>query len=132
MQRQTACINRHLEDHRNAYLTDPGRDCFTETEIAIDATSKRFEVECRERRFGQITVAAMVNQGEQRLRCDRFGCTAVPDRNQRQDETPIRLARPDRTIQHNGMVWSQQGEGPDIAQDNGSWWKGWRRCRCRR
>jgi hypothetical protein len=98
VQRQTACINRHLEDYRNAHLSDSGGDCFTETEIAIDAASKRFEVECRECWFGQITVAVMVNQGEQRLWCNRFGCTAVPDRNQRQDEAPIRLARPDRTV----------------------------------
>ena len=132
MQRQTARIERHIEDHRNAHLTNPGGDCFAKTEIAVDAASKRFEIKSRKRRFGQITVAALVNQGEQRFWCDRCGCTAIPDRNQRQDEAPIRLARPDRTIQHNGMVWSQQGEGPDIAQNNGSWRKGWRRCRCRR
>jgi hypothetical protein len=130
MQRQTARIERHLEDHRNAHLPDPGGDCFIETEIAIPAASKCFQVERRERRFGQITIAMLVNQGEQRRRCDRRSCAAVPDRDQRQDEAPIRLARPDRTIQHNGMVWSQQGEGPDIAQDNGSWRKGWYRCRC--
>lgn len=86
VQRQTARIDRHIEDHRHAHLPDASGNGFVKTEITVFAATERFQVERRETGFWQVAVALIIPQHKQFGRCGDGCAAAIPYCYQRQHE----------------------------------------------